>query len=158
MKLEDLGLIGNCQYSALVNSSGSVVWCCLPRFDAQPVFGALLDEKEGGHFSVAPASGGVGRQRYLTNTNVLETTFDSPDGRFRVIDFAPRFRQHERSFQPTQLFRIVEPLSGLPVVRVDCEPRLGWSKALPGRVEGSNHVRFEGFARQLRLTTDIPLS
>ena len=39
-----------------------------------------------------------------------------------------------------------------------CEPRLGWSKARPSVVQGSHHVRFEGFASQLRLTTDIPLS
>lgn len=158
MNLEDLGLIGNCQYSALVDRSGSVVWCCLPRFDAEPVFGALLDEKDGGRFSVAPAAGGTGTQRYLTNSNVIETVFETPEGRFRVIDFAPRFMQHNRSFRPTQLFRIVEPLAGMPLVRVSCDPRLGWSKAHARRVEGSNHVRFEGFERQLRLTTDIPLS
>ena len=38
MRLEDLGLIGNCQFSALVERSGAVVWCCLPRFDSEPVF------------------------------------------------------------------------------------------------------------------------
>jgi GH15 family glucan-1,4-alpha-glucosidase len=44
MRLEDLGLIGNCQVSALVESTGSIVWCCLPRFDSEPVFGRLLDD------------------------------------------------------------------------------------------------------------------
>ncbi|MCI0750018.1 MAG: glycoside hydrolase family 15 protein [Nevskiales bacterium] len=157
MRLEDLGLIGNCQISALVERTGRVVWCCLPRFDSEPVFGRLLDES-GGEFSIAPAGGEAGVQRYLDNTNVLETVFETPDGRFRVLDFTPRFSQHDRMFRPTQLVRIVEPLSGNPRITVRCEPRLGWSKRIPERLLGSNHVRFEGYAAPLRLTTDIPLS
>ncbi len=157
MHLEDLGLIGNCQISALVERTGSVVWCCLPRFDSEPVFGRLLDES-GGEFSISPAGGEAGIQRYLDNTNILETTFDTPTGQFRVLDFTPRFLLHERMFRPTQLVRIVEPLSGSPLIRVRCEPRLGWSKRIPERLQGSNHIQFEGYAAPLRLTTDIPLS
>jgi len=158
MKLEDLALIGNCQISALVERTGAVVWCCLPRFDSEPVFSTLLDEPGGGSFVVAAAGGAPGTQRYLENTNVLETTFTDEDGSFRVLDFAPRFVLHDRTFRPTQLFRIVEPLRGTPRVRVRCEPRLGWSKREPVRQQGSNHLVFEGFASPLRLTTDLPLS
>jgi GH15 family glucan-1,4-alpha-glucosidase len=157
MRLEDLGLIGNCQYAALVHRDGRVVWSCLPRFDSEPVFGALLDP-DGGAFEIGPASGAVGSQRYVPNTNVLETHFEDGEGAFRVLDFAPRFDQHGRWFRPTQLHRIVEPLHGLPRLRVRCRPRLGWSKAVPVEVAGSNHVRFEGFAAQVRLTTDVPIS
>jgi GH15 family glucan-1,4-alpha-glucosidase len=157
MRLEDLGLVGNCQFSALVANTGDVVWCCLPRFDSEPIFGALLDE-DGGTFSVRPSDDSAGVQSYLTNTNVLETRFTTPEGSFRVIDFAPRFALYGRFFRPTQLHRIVEPLEGTPRVSVRCEPRLGWSKARPQALQGSNHVRFEGYAAPLRLTTDIPLS
>jgi hypothetical protein len=31
LMLEELGLIGNCQLSALVSSEGSIVWSCMPR-------------------------------------------------------------------------------------------------------------------------------
>src|SRR5262249_28935651 len=158
MRLEDLALIGNCQFSAHVERSGAVVWCCLPRFDSEPVFSALLDHEQGGRFQVSPASGGLGTQRYLDNTNVLETTFQDEGGSFRVLDFAPRFSLHGRTFRPTQLFRIVEPLSGAPRIRARCEPRLGWSRAAPAVLQGSNHLDFEGFPSRLRLTTDIPLS
>jgi GH15 family glucan-1,4-alpha-glucosidase len=156
MLLEDLGLIGNCQISALVERSGSIVWCCLPRFDSEPVFSTLLDEESGGCFAVTASDGVRGTQRYLENTNVLETTFRGETGTFRVLDFAPRFLLYDRVFRPTQLFRIVEPLEGTPRVRVLCEPRLGWSKAAPQKTAGSNHVAFEGFAAPFRLTTDIP--
>ncbi len=158
MKLEDLGLIGNCQYSALISNRGSVVWCCLPRFDSDPIFASLLDEDGGGRFKVCPAEETAGRQRYLANTNILETVFETLSGSFRVIDFAPRFFQHARSFRPTQLFRIVEPISGSPMIRVQCDPRLGWSNAVPRSVTGSHHIEFEGYSSRLRLTTDVPLA
>jgi GH15 family glucan-1,4-alpha-glucosidase len=157
MRLEDLGLVGNCQCSALVERTGSIVWCCLPRFDSEPAFGRLLDE-DGGEFSISPAGGEAGRQRYVANSNILDTEFDAPDGRFRVRDFAPRFMQNERMFRPTQIIRIVEPLAGTPAIRVRCGPRRGWSKEPPRELVGSNHVQFDGFAAPLRLTTDMPIS
>ncbi len=158
MRLEDLGVIGNCQYSALIHNSGEIVWCCLPRFDSEPVFSTLLDEKAGGCFRVSPANGETGIQRYIPSTNILETSFQTSTGSFRVIDFAPRFLQFGRAFRPTQLIRIVEPIEGTPRIDVSCEPRRGWSKERPSRLQGSHHVRFEGFGNQLRLTTDLPLS
>src|SRR5690349_11474679 len=105
MDLADLGLIGNCQYSALISRSGEVVWCCMPRFDGEPIFGRLLDP-DGGGFAVGPADGSLGTARYLPNTNVLETRWSGPDGSFRVLDFAPRFEQHGRFFRPTTLVRM----------------------------------------------------
>jgi len=157
MLLEHLGLIGNCQFAALIESTGSVVWCCLPRFDSEPVFGALLDP-DGGRFSISPADGSQGSQKYLENTNVLETTFEGPDGRFRVLDVAPRFEQHGRMFRPTLLMRIIEPLEGSPRISVRCEPVLGWSKKPPVVVAGSNHLNYAGYPSELRLTTDLPIS
>ena len=60
MRLERLALIGNCQYSALVEDTGTVVWGCLPRFDSDPMFSALLDEQEGGRFLVGAEDGKPG--------------------------------------------------------------------------------------------------
>lgn len=157
MQLADLGLIGNCQLSALVSRTGSIVWACMPRFDSPPIFGALLDPA-GGQFSIGSVDGLPGSQRYLPNTNVLETRFDGADGAFRVLDFAPRFIQYERSFRPTKLIRIVEPLEGTPRLRVTCDPILGWSRARPDREAGSHHIAFKGFDAHVRLTTDAPLS
>ena len=51
------------------------MWCCLPRFDSDPIFSSLLDEARGGRFSVEAAGGEGGRQTYLENTNVLSTLF-----------------------------------------------------------------------------------
>ena len=43
----DLALIGNCAISALVDRGGAIVWSCMPRFDGDPVFHALLDSADG---------------------------------------------------------------------------------------------------------------
>src|SRR6478752_6310105 len=126
MKLEELGVVGNCQIAALIRNTGAVVWCCLPRFDAEPVFASLLDENDGGRFLIGPANGEIGVQRYLQHTNILETIFQTQTGSFRILDFAPRFLQADRAFHPTQLIRIVEPIEGTPRIEVSCEPTLGW--------------------------------
>jgi GH15 family glucan-1,4-alpha-glucosidase len=157
MRLETLGAVGNCQVGALIEDTGSVVWLCLPRFDSEPVCGRLLDPL-GGDFTLGPANGGRGVQRYLENTNVLETTFTTAEGSFRVLDFAPRFESQSRTFRPTQLIRVMEPLSGSPRVRANFQPVEGWSKR-PGVPHlASHHVHFEGPLAPLRLTTDVPLA
>ena len=158
MQLEDYGVIGNCQYAALIERTGAVGFCCWPRFDSEPVFAKLLDKDDGGAFTIQPADGSLGTQRYFDNTNVLETRFDAPDGSFRIIDFAPRFIQYDRSFRPTKLVRIVEPISGTPRITIKCDPRLGWSKQVPQREIGSHHISYKGFPAELRLTTDVPIS
>ena len=158
MRLEDLGLIGNCQYAALVHSSGSIVWCCLPRFDSEPVFAALLDESHGGHFTIAPEGGGRGEMRYIENTNVLVTKFSAPGGTFTVTDFAPRFLHFGRTFRPTQLIRIIEPIEGTPRITVSCEPVAGWTGRKPRFNVGSHHIEFLRYDSAFRLTTDLPLS
>jgi GH15 family glucan-1,4-alpha-glucosidase len=109
-------------------------------------------------FTIGPTAHEAGVQRYLPNTNVLETRFETKDGSFRILDFAPRFMQWERSFRPTKLVRIVEPIAGTPRIRVLCDPVLGWSRARPRPELGSHHVAYHGYAAELRLTTDAPLS
>ena len=155
MRLEDMGLIGNCQCSALVERSGGVVWCCLPRYDSEPIFSTLLDEAEGGRFVVEPPGAEAGRQSYVENTNVLSTLFRTDAGTFRVLDFAPRFGPVENIFHPTQLLRVIEPLEGRPTVRVRFEPRLGWSKAPAPLVPDAGRLRVDGLASPLWLDTDV---
>jgi GH15 family glucan-1,4-alpha-glucosidase len=49
----DLGVIGNGTFGALIDSLGSVVWCCLPAFDGDPAFCALLSPKrDGGEWAI----------------------------------------------------------------------------------------------------------
>lgn len=155
----NMGVIGNCAYMAYVGLDSDIKWMCWPRFDSSSVFGGLLDEQRGGHFSILPCEGVyTSKQYYITNTNVLCTEFDCPDGKYRVMDFAPRFYQYERNFKPLMLVRIIEPLEGHPRVTMRCNPVGDYGKTVPEPYLGSNHIRYLGLDRPLRLTSDYPLN
>jgi len=155
----NLGVIGNCAYLAYIDTSADVRWMCWPRFDSSFVFGNLLDNQKGGYFSINPYEEGfTSKQYYLENSNVLSTEFEGDDGRFRVVDFAPRFYQHERYFKPLMLVRKIEQLSGHPKIRVGCQPVGNYGDSIPESYLGSNHIRYLGLERPIRLTTDLPLN
>jgi len=99
------GIIGNCSYIAHIDKMASVVWLCWPHFDSSFVFGDPIDDEKGGTFSITPSHLIESDQYYLTDTNTLCTEFLCTDGRFGIIDFAPRFFQNDRSFMPQMLFR-----------------------------------------------------
>jgi GH15 family glucan-1,4-alpha-glucosidase len=155
------GLIGNCHVSAHVHESGSIDWLCLPRPDSEPIFGRMLDP-EGGHFSISSpiASAQVKTtQRYLPNTNILVTEVSTSNGdTFRITDFCPRFEQYGRVYRPAALFRIVEPLAGMPSIRVSCRPITGWGKEYARGMRGNSHVRYDIRGEYLRLLTNMPLT
>ena len=50
----ELGVIGNGSFGALVDARGRVVWSCLPAFDGDPAFCALLSPRDhdGGDFGI----------------------------------------------------------------------------------------------------------
>ena len=155
----NFGIIGNCSYLAYIDAEANVVWMCMPKFDSSFIFGSLLDTKVGGAFSVKPASDKYSsRQHYLENTNIISTEFTSSDGKFRVIDFAPRFQQNGRYFKPTMLIRKIEPLSDRPTIRVKCNPVSDYGKVQSEMMAGSNHLRFLNLDSQVRLTANMPLS
>jgi trehalase-like protein len=45
--IENYGVIGNMQSTALVGMNGSIDFLCYPEFDSPTVFAALLDDKNG---------------------------------------------------------------------------------------------------------------
>lgn len=155
----DLGVIGNCSYLAYIDKKADVKWMCMPRFDSSFLFGSLIDEQKGGHFYIQPATEQYESfQFYVPNTNVLCTEFHNSEGRFRVYDVAPRMTVHDRQFKPLMLMRKIELLSGDPSIRICCEPRGDYGRIVPETVTGSNHIRFLGLDKQVRMTTDISLN
>ena len=155
----DLALIGNCSFQALIDRQGSVQWLCWPRFDSSFVFGGLLDKDRGGEFSVRPKEDEFEtEQAYLPNTNILRTVFKSASGSFELIDFAPRFRQFERSFKPNMLVRRLRRLSGDPRVRVTIRPVYDYGRLKLRGYTASNHIQWQLPDSTLRLTANVPLS
>ena len=86
-KIRDYAIIGNGRSAALISKRGSLDWLCWPRFDSPSVFGAILDSKNGGHWSIRPLHESEVSRRYIENTNVLETTFVGVSGQIVLTDF-----------------------------------------------------------------------
>ncbi|WP_083330771.1 glycoside hydrolase family 15 protein [Halofilum ochraceum] len=156
----ELGLIGNCQISALVDTQGTIVWGCFPRLDGEPVFSHLIDDgNDRGRFAIELQDQTSSRQYYLRNTPILCTELhDRHGGALRITDFAPRFAQYGRRFRPVMLVRHVEVMSGTPVARIRLRPTAGYGADTHTVTQGSNHVRFVFDDQVLRLTTDAPVT
>jgi glucoamylase len=155
----NMGIIGNCSYLAYINNKADVKWMCLPRFDSSFLFGSLLDEEKGGHFSIMPATEGyTSKQYYVANTNVLCTEFTCADGNFVVKDCAPRMTIFDRQYRPLMLVRKIELLKGAPAIRVTCDPRGNYGEIVPEVSVGSNHIRYMNLEQQVRITTDMSLA
>ncbi len=164
-----MGVIGNCAFSALSDARGRIVRCCLPRFDGDPVFNALLQPGAGpagagsdahpSAFSIEIEDFAESRQWYEPNTAVLRTQLYDKSGQgVEITDFAPRFYSRSRFFRPMTLVRRVRPLHGAPRIRVALDVRFDWGRREPLVTQGSNHLRYVGDALTLRLNTDAPLS
>ena len=156
----DLAVIGNGRTAALVDPQARIVWWCFPRYDGDPLFCRLLagDEEKG--FTDVVLDDVVDCQsEYLRNTAVVSTLLTDRHGNaVRITDFAPRFQQFGRVFRPPQLFRIIEPVAGLPRITIRVRPTHGYGRPFARHSAGSNHVRYHDDATILRLTTDAPLS
>jgi len=133
---------------------------CLPRFDGDPVFNALLDPSENGSvWAFELEQFARSEQWYEPNTAVLKTRlFDAQGQGIEITDLAPRFWSRGRMFRPLTLVRRVAVLSGSPRVRVLMRPRFDWGRNVPVITQGSSHLRYVGPDKTLRLNTDAPLN
>jgi GH15 family glucan-1,4-alpha-glucosidase len=156
----DLAVIGNGRTAALVDPDARIVWWCFPRFDGDPLFSRLLaGDEEKGFADVLLDDVADVQSEYLRNTAVVSTLMTDRRGNaVRILDFAPRFQQFGRVFRPPQLFRIIEPVTGLPRITIRVRPTHGYGKPFGQHSAGSNHIRYHEDEAVLRLTTDAPLS
>ncbi|HZN46515.1 MAG TPA: glycoside hydrolase family 15 protein, partial [Ramlibacter sp.] len=155
-----VGMIGNCAYSALVDQQARIVWCCLPRFDGDPVFDAILDPSENGSlWAFELEDYERSEQHYEPNTAVLHTRlYDRKGQGIEVTDLAPRFWSRGRTFRPLTLVRRVKVLSGSPRMCVRLRPRFDWGRQQPSVTQGSTHIRYVSGNNTLRVNTDAPIS
>jgi GH15 family glucan-1,4-alpha-glucosidase len=136
--IADYGFLSDCHTGALVASDGSIEWMCLPHFDCPSVFGAMLDRGAGswrvGPYGVYVPAG----RRYIPGTNIIETTWMTPQGWIRVIDALTIGPWHDNKHgsshtrPPTDydadhlLVRMIECIQGQVQVEIVCEPMLDY--------------------------------
>ncbi len=131
-RIEDYALVGDMQTAALIGRDGSADWMCLPRFDSHAVFAGLLGTDDHGFWRIGPAHGKdmppprASRRRYVGDSLILESEWDTPRGTVRVTDFMP-----PRGTDAPQLVRIVEGVSGRVPMRSALRMRFSYGWVVP---------------------------
>ena len=126
--IESYGFIGNMISGALVGRDGSIDWLCLPRFDSDACFAALLGTPDHGRWLIAPQDE-IKRteRRYRPGTAILETIFETADGAVAVTDFMPLTDDEEY----VELVRLVHGVRGRVRLRTELVVRFGYGKVVP---------------------------
>ncbi len=151
-KIEDYGIIADTQTAAIVSKTGSIDWLCMPRFDSDACFAALLGYDEHGRWAMRPMTTVRStRQAYDGDTLVLVTEFTCDSGTVRLVDFMPP--SDERS----DIIRQVEGISGEVRLEMTLEPRFGYGANHPFIRNGSVDVTFTVGRDTLRLHSTIPV-
>ena len=124
--IEDYALIGDCETAALVSRDGSIDWLCWPRFDSAACFAALLGDPSNGRWKIAPKAEVLAvTRRYLPNTLVLETEFETAEGKVRLTDFMPL------RGQASDIVRLVEGVRGRVCMSMELIVRFGYGGVTP---------------------------
>src|SRR3569623_508933 len=151
-RIEDYALIGDCETGALVGRDGSIDWLCFPRFDSDSCFGRLLGSEENGYWKLAPSAHFLSERRYWPGTLILETIFETDQGRVRLTDFMPP------KADQSKLVRIVEGIEGQVEIRTELVARFDYGISVPwvSRIE-DGAVSLVAGASMLVLRTQVPL-
>jgi GH15 family glucan-1,4-alpha-glucosidase len=125
-RLDDYAIIGDTQTAALVAKNGSIDWLCLPRFDGDACFAALLGKPEHGRWLLTPREEiRTTRRRYRPRTLILETELETTSGVVRITDFMP-----PRGLAP-DIVRLVEGLRGMVPMRLELIIRYDYGAVVP---------------------------
>jgi GH15 family glucan-1,4-alpha-glucosidase len=125
-RIEDYGLIGDCETAALVGRDGSIDWLCWPAFDSDACFAALLGNRKNGRWLIAPGDE-ITRimRRYRGDSLILETRFETADGAVELIDFMPP------RGKASDIVRLVRGVHGRVKMRMELIIRFGFGSDIP---------------------------
>ena len=156
----DYGIIGNCKGCALINKRGNIKWMCFPDFSSASIFAKILDKEKGGSFDIIPKGRYKIEQRYIENTNVLETYFINKRKKFVVIDFFPRYRKllpSKRSnvYKQNRLIRVIKPLKGKPIIKINYNPKPDYAKKDPIFYNEEGNLTAEANNKKISLISNI---
>jgi GH15 family glucan-1,4-alpha-glucosidase len=159
--IDDYALIGDCRSAGLISRDGSLDWLCFPRFDSPSVFAALLDAREGGRFCIRPTGEYSSERSYLSDTNVLETTFRCPSGAFVLRDLMAVSSEEDKRAYLTpehEVLREIEGIDGEVEVEILYDPRPDYGLIRPVLEWKWDHgLRCEVGGAALILRSELPL-
>src|SRR6202050_967000 len=157
LPIEEQGSVGDLRPVALVGTDGTVDWYCPSRFDAPSLFGALLDAKKGGHFSLWSRGSGRPKQLYLPDTNILLTRFQGAEAVGEVIDFMVPETSSTRRARDL-LVRQARAVRGRATFELACHPAFDYGRAPHTvRLVGGVGAVFESSMGRCVLRTEVPL-
>ena len=139
----------------MVGPDTHIDWLCLPRFDSPSVFARLLDQERGGTWAFKPVEDWMRTAAYIRNTNVMRTEIETADGRFEIVDFAPRHPARPEGRRADRNHRLIRPLAGTPRVRVRFDPRPDYARAKVEIVASGQGLEVVGGPTRLYLWTNI---
>lgn len=145
-------MVGDLHTAALISTEGSIDWLCLPRFDSPACFNALLDSPKAGRWLLAPASGGeCTRRHYRKNTLILETEWETDEGKVKVIDFmSPRDGAAD-------IVRIVVGIRGTVRMRGELALRFDYGHIVPWVRRDEHGIHAVAGPDAAYLVTEAPL-
>ncbi len=150
MKLENYGFIGDMRSAALVGTTGSIDWLCVPRFDSNACFAALLGEEKNGFWRIAPRDGPEhGTQTYRTDTLVLDTVFETATGAVRVSDCMPTHGAYR------DVVRVVEGIRGAVTMSMRLVVRFDYGRTVPWVWKDQAGLNIVGGPDALVLRTNV---
>ena len=151
-RIEDYAMVGDLHTAALISTEGSIDWLCLPRFDSPACFNALVDTPKAGRWLLAPEGGGeCTRRRYRPGTLVLETEWETPDGKVTVIDFMPP------RDGVANIVRIVVGVSGSVRMRGELVMRFDYGHIVPWVRHDEHGIHAVAGPDAAYLVTEAPL-
>ncbi|MET0289645.1 MAG: glycoside hydrolase family 15 protein [Pseudoxanthomonas sp.] len=152
--IEDYAMLGNCRSAALVCSNGSIDWLCLPRFDSDAVFAALLGTSEHGRWAINPTGEATSSRHYRDGSLVLETQFEDEHGAVRLLDFMVATQDGQPN---SHLVRRVEGIRGTMKLRTEIVLRFGYGKVVPWVTQTEDGLLAVAGADQIVIRTSVPL-
>ena len=125
-KIGDYALIGDCETAALVGRNGSIDWLCWPNFSSPACFAALLGTADHGYWKIAPKQAlKATSRRYIPDTLIIETTFETASGKVLLIDFMPPRGEN------SDIVRLVRGIAGKVELHMDLAIRFDYGRTVP---------------------------
>jgi GH15 family glucan-1,4-alpha-glucosidase len=159
-RIEDYAVVGDMQSAALISAAGSVDWLCLPRFDSEACFAALLGSEDHGSWRIAPRDEleGPGRaaasRQYAGDTLILRTRWETAGGIAEVTDFMPPRDEGE----PPALIRLVEGVSGTVDMGLRLTVRFGYGSIVPWVIKTEGGIKATAGPDSVWLRTPVDLT